>query len=89
LNPQSGPANTQITVVGNGWRPFSMVTVTYTDGSGQVTDTQTVRAGLHGHFSANIKANESDAVVLPGPRTVSASNSVGESASATFTVTGP
>jgi hypothetical protein len=86
INPKSGPSGTTITVTGSGWEPFALVTVTYTNGTGQVTSTSSVRAGARGHFATTVTA-DMDSTILPANRTISASNPRGQNAEATFRLT--
>jgi DNA-directed RNA polymerase specialized sigma24 family protein/cytoskeletal protein RodZ len=86
LDPSSGPADTQITVTGNGWTPGSQVTVRFLDnGNHQAGSTAQVVTDQHGSFVTTITAHDSNNATF-GPRTVTADDGT-HHAEATFTIT--
>ena len=73
LSPTTGPVGTPLTVIGYNFFPSSTITITY---AGSLVATITART--NGTFSVNFP------VPLPGTNTVTATDSLGNTASATF-----
>src|SRR2546428_229828 len=82
LDPTSGSVGTTVTVTGSLFFPSSDVTVSY-DGTAVATNPSTITTDLTGGFSATFTVPASAA----GSHTVSAKDTVSDSASAQFIVT--
>jgi DNA-directed RNA polymerase specialized sigma24 family protein len=88
LDPTSGPADTQITVTGEGWTPGSQILVQFHNafGNGAGATAQAV-ADPQGTFTTTIAAHDNNQNFV-GPHTVSADDGM-HHAETTFTTTQP
>jgi hypothetical protein len=88
LDPASGPADTQITVTGQGWTPGSQILIQFHNsfGAGAGATAQTV-ADAEGTFTTTLAAHDQNPNFV-GPHTVSADDGT-HHAEATFTVLQP
>ena len=88
LDPTSGPAETQITVTGEGWTPGAQILVQFHNafGNGAGATAQAV-ADPEGTFTTTIAAHDQNQSIV-GPHTVSADDGT-HHAETTFTITQP
>lgn len=86
LDPASGPANTQLTVTGQGWLPGADLVVRFLNQvGGQAGATVGTVVDDSGAFVVTLTAHDDNN--LPGPHTVTADDGTNQS-QATFTITG-
>ena len=88
VDPTSGPAETQITVTGQGWTPGAQVTVLFHNafGGGAGSSAQAV-VDPQGTFTTSLTAHDQNPNLV-GPHTVSADDGTHQ-AQTTFTITQP
>ena len=84
LNPSTGPIGTSVTATGNGYPASASVTIAF-NGAAQPTSPSTCVIGISGALNCSFNVPSSPA----GAQRVVATDSSGNTANATFTVTAP